>query len=381
MLFRSAAEEDHHYGFEPEQEWGKIGQGWTMPRFQSEPSDARTWTAGKLVAEIPPVAGRKELPLTQVQVELDSLDQTRWDGTLLEGAAPSALRHAIPETAWTAHFSLAENKLTTAQPVEVPSGLRAQASTFEWYKISGAQFTARPLIQDLILDQNALAGSARVSQLPTGKIHRSSRKTKALQAEALSATQQPSGLEPREPALPHPDGWSWTQTITAPKVGMPEIAPARMETAKAVGAPAWETLANPAENPAENPVAHWSHARLSSIGVSFGWESATVQTGPVEPVGAAQQDYPVPAPRPLDLRAQAGSGLLAVGPCLWRSWPVQEMRAEFAVGPMLSTAELGDWSVVVPFDARKLTPKQQLDRKSTRLNSSHIPLSRMPSSA
>ena len=33
------------------------------------------------------------------------------------------------------------------------------------------------------------------------------------------------------------------------------------------------------------------------------------------------------------------------------------------------------------FSKAQTTPKRKLDRKSTRLNSSHIPLSRMPSSA
>ena len=38
----------------------------------------------------------------------------------------------------------------------------------------------------------------------------------------------------------------------------------------------------------------------------------------------------------------------------------------------------GEWGVV---DAAQLTPQERLDRKSTRLNSSHSQQSRMPSSA
>ena len=37
--------------------------------------------------------------------------------------------------------------------------------------------------------------------------------------------------------------------------------------------------------------------------------------------------------------------------------------------------------IIQAVERKKLTPQQELDRKSTRLNSSHVALSRMPSSA
>ena len=40
-----------------------------------------------------------------------------------------------------------------------------------------------------------------------------------------------------------------------------------------------------------------------------------------------------------------------------------------------------DFSIQISVQSRKLDIRPYLDRKSTRLNSSHIPLSRMPSSA
>ena len=49
--------------------------------------------------------------------------------------------------------------------------------------------------------------------------------------------------------------------------------------------------------------------------------------------------------------------------------------------------ELGDWESKCEYlmdlgdDLPEITPELKSDRKSTRLNSSHIPLSRMPSSA
>ena len=44
-------------GFAPVDHWGKVSPAWSMPAFHSEPGDPRTWNAGKLVSQIPPVAG------------------------------------------------------------------------------------------------------------------------------------------------------------------------------------------------------------------------------------------------------------------------------------------------------------------------------------
>ena len=53
-------EEPKKGGFAPVETWGKSSPSWTMPPFRAEPSDPRTWNAGRLVSKIPPAAGWRE---------------------------------------------------------------------------------------------------------------------------------------------------------------------------------------------------------------------------------------------------------------------------------------------------------------------------------
>ena len=57
--------------------------------------------------------------------------------------------------------------------------------------------------------------------------------------------------------------------------------------------------------------------------------------------------------------------------------------AQVTIGPVIDDGFYYDFSYKRPFTPEDLTAieKRMADRKSTRLNSSHIPLSRMPSSA
>ena len=83
----------------------------------------------------------------------------------------------------------------------------------------------------------------------------------------------------------------------------------------------------------------------------------------------------------------ASRGALAALVIPWVAWMAAGTRVEAQVAgamdvwPRDSTVELGgtkQFGAYVPINPNTI---RWLDRKSTRLNSSHIPLSRMPSSA
>ena len=62
-----------------------------------------------------------------------------------------------------------------------------------------------------------------------------------------------------------------------------------------------------------------------------------------------------------------------------RTWPNQVIRT----APLWCSVDLrdGNQALIDPMDPERKMRMFTTDRKSTRLNSSHIPLSRMPSSA
>ena len=61
--------------------------------------------------------------------------------------------------------------------------------------------------------------------------------------------------------------------------------------------------------------------------------------------------------------------------------PERHIRCNPALAQFIVDAEFEPVAIDGPFDKRQLDADFVRDRKSTRLNSSHIPLSRMPSSA
>ena len=77
----------------------------------------------------------------------------------------------------------------------------------------------------------------------------------------------------------------------------------------------------------------------------------------------------------LDLAVEAVTGGKVVWHCEWDDAPSKVLAARYPGVPNYRDVSKVDWSQVEPVDV--LTG----DRKSTRLNSSHLKLSRMPSSA
>ena len=86
------------------------------------------------------------------------------------------------------------------------------------------------------------------------------------------------------------------------------------------------------------------------------------------------------------LDAALASGEFPYDKKLKRKRYERELRAlQIELGKFMNWAKAKGERIVIVFEGRDAAGKggaiQRLDRKSTRLNSSHIPLSRMPSSA
>lgn len=364
--------ENRRTGFAPVDNWGKAPQGWSMPPFHSEPSDPRTWNAGKLVAQIPPVAGWRELLAPKAPVDEETSAEVHPDGTLIRENAAQALLQAAPAPVWTGSirndFALPGNHLEPAQPLpipglapkalldddavgtpssgivllereaaetlgqppatalsnlrsfalaegqlaqaelaptaplasktllgeafsvgtpgiqllqpeitetlgpapqtpawtgfgdavrhtfefaekrlahadHVPTRIRTQASSLEWYQMSGAQFPATTIAQ---------AGVLFYSGNPSLHLGLPQHVTLRAQTGTAAGTLvSETALDPAAQALalPHPLGWSWTQSITAPKVPMPDFSPARPREAVPGGTETWQEVQGSVREP------------------------------------------------------------------------------------------------------------------------------------
>lgn len=337
------AAEDHKAVFEQVDHWGKAAQGWSMPPFRSEPSDPRTWNAGKLVAQIPPVAGWRELLRAKApEKEETSGTPSAGRGLIREGSTLDALATQQAGPVWqtiteSAHkgFRLAENRLEPAD--RLPGHLRTQASSFEWYQVSGAQFPPPSLHHGEVPFTTSGMPELQVA-LPQAT---------PLRAKTSGAAQSVAGEVPLDPgalevSLPHPNGWTWTETIQVPKVAMPGISPARLETANAAGA----IEAQPVQSTPRTPAASWNGTQLSNGGASFGWESARVQSSYVTPLAQADAAFAVRPPAEWKLQSQTSAGFAWSGPCL-----SQPKTSPFApeLGTASDIAGRSTWLPSIPF--------------------------------
>lgn len=353
--------EDHKALFEPVDHWGKATQGWSMPPFRSEPSDPRTWNAGKLVSQIPPVAGLRELLRAKGPETEDGFDgQFTGHNTLIRESATLETLAFRTEPVWLGITEAAcktyglENRLESAEPI--PGRLRTQASSFEWHQVSGAQFQPLPLAQGHVPFsasgmpelQVALPQSAPLRTKPVG---------------TGSSVQSETPLTPAafEVSLPHPGGWTWTQTIEAPKVVMPEFAAARLDAASAVGAIEAEAV----EPALKTPAGQWNGAQLNAGGASFGWESARVQGSELTAVRYADAVFAARGPVELEIHGWMSTELAWAGPCLSSPKP-WSFSAELGTASDISAK----WALRIPVQStldlrRRLAPPRSAALRST----------------
>ena len=384
------AVEDHLAGFSLADTWGKVSPAWSMPAFRSEPSDPRTWKAGKLAAGIPPAAWWRELldlkgpepmdlvndmdaelPRLGVGVGMVGLElEEVCTGTDMQDAFPACLtqyrpvlalhpgtieiliqaeyaaEYKTPQPVFTGMgesvrgaFRLAGNRLGRA--ARVRSELRSQASSFTFDEASGPQFTPGTPSQGTVV----LAGAA-ISILPFAT---SQRPALGLAARALdSGTPEGPTAPEASCSLPLPADRVWTQSFAIPHVAMPEVLPRQILQQIAATESVWEELTGTVQNPA----AQWFAPHFGYNGPSFGWESAPTKawvdatsampfpggsTVAAESAHFAEVDSFSASPRIKDFRARVNAGLESRGERLREGWSTPRTDAvKFEVGPLVS---------------------------------------------
>jgi hypothetical protein len=366
--------------FAPVEHWGKVAPAWSMPPFHSEPGDPRTWNAGKLVSQIPPVAGWRELmspmdvgpvesatdadaqlPSLTVSVEqiaaLPALTELRNEIparltqfkalNLQRGTIEIALRAEYPVNfPWAGPllapvtdavenaFRMAENRL---DPAALWSNVsHAHTLTLDWNEIGGPQFTPHQPVQG-----GMAPASAAVNSLDKAGLQRHPWNAKPQVATLLA--QDKTTMGPAMPeaayALPHPAPWNWTESFTIPAVALPEFLPMPLSPAKGLGADSWQELRGTLRNPA----IQWIAPHLGYYGPSFGWESIAPKTSAspdgagLEPAYFADIDTLKLGPRVLEFHARVRAALTAPGPCALLGWSTPKIdTARLEVGPLVN---------------------------------------------
>ncbi len=390
--------EDHLAGFSLSETWGKASPAWSMPAFHSEPSDVRTWKAGKLASGIPPAAGWRELLgvkapepmelLSDADAELPHLEigvarlRNSYTASEIQDVFPARLtqyrallvqpgsievliqseyaaEYAAGQPLFTnmgeaiqAGFRLVENRLE--QAARVRTEIRAQASSFTFDEASGPQFA----LTDPTLSNVALAGAA-ISILRFA--------TPQMPGLGLVAKQldlgTPEGPTPPESsyALPQPTGWNWTPTFAVPQVAMPEVQPRQLlnPISASETSSGWEEL----PGTVQSPVARWFAPHFSHTGPTFGWEDSQpkpwLDTPRVdgEPVRFANVDTFGGSPRIKDFRLQVNAGLESSGQRPRQGWSVPRTDAvKFEVGPLVT---LRPTLTALDIQVRPLLPYKQ----------------------
>ena len=307
--------EERLAGFEPLDSWGKVSQGWSMPPFRSEPSDPRTWTAGKMIAQIPPVAGWRELFSVTARDAEDAGVEARVEGTLVrENATAEALRMGDTEPRWTGVAGL------------IPSDL---------------------VLENRLRRVGRLAATMRPHALP---------------ADAGEVQQAGAVGGELDVALPHPDSWTWTPSMAVPQVPMPEAVAAKLEVAGATGMIGWEQAEGTVQRPAQIPVQGWISLRLVNSGPSLGWDATTARAAS----DAIGLDMTVPDGtcfvRPLiglELRTDATTALPEAGPLQWSKRLTLQQDGEGLAGPLEAAAADSKWQQALP-DATKSLRRKRL---------------------
>ncbi|MEO5925228.1 MAG: hypothetical protein ABIR70_15515 [Bryobacteraceae bacterium] len=357
---------------DPLDHWGKVSPSWSMPAFHSEPGDPRTWNAGKLASQIPPVAGWRELlvpkpaqPIaaSDVDPQLPYLTVTVEQITAIPARAP--LRNVFPERltefktlqihrgtvastmdpeapahfAWTGPVftTAAESVRSTFRIAEsrpkysahLQPATRLQALVFEWKDIGGAQIApSAPVPGALSLAVTGIQG------LQTLGVQRSSwgARIGISAGAAENGTTEGPAMPTAACTLPHPAGWSWTPTFRVPPVTLPELLPTPMAEAKRAGE-AWQEP----QGKLQNPAIQWTAPHLGYNGATFGWESATGRPAEnhgetaAEPARGTEIDL-----RIQEFRAHVRAGLSAPGHVLL-GWSTLKLdRTKLEVGPLVN---------------------------------------------
>ncbi len=322
------AAESRRNGIAPLETWSD-NAGWSMPPFRSEPSDPRTWNAGKLAAQIPPAAGFRELLAAKAPGEEVNSGEVHSQGTLiqdrtafLEGQPSVPRPDSIPH-----EIALAKNHFPTAEPV--PTNIRLQASSFEWQQVSDPQFFPAPVVQGEVPFSTTAPPSLLLAE--------AQRSTPQMREISAGGTvEAETSLNPGVPnlTLPQPLGKSWDQSITAGRVAMPDFQPVRLYDAAPVGTATWQE----AQTTVNGPSPTWSPAHLGFIGPVFGWESSPIQQIPLNGV-TPQETTPVPsAPSLLNFHVRVRTGITFAPPQILGNWAVLRTNTmEFESGPLNPT--------------------------------------------
>ncbi len=339
------AAESRRNGVAPLETWSE-NTGWSMPPYRSEPSDPRTWNAGKLAAQIPPAAGFRELLTAKPAAEEVNSGEVYSQGTLIQNSTafledtPSipledgtdSIRHEI---------SLAKNHFPTAE--RVPANVRLVASSFEWYQVSDPQFFPAPVVQGEVPFSTTAA-----PVLPVAEAQPSAPQMREISAGGPVEAETSLNPEVPDVAFPHPLGKSWDQSITAPRVAIPEFQPVRLYDAAPVGTETWQE----AQTTVKNPSASWSPAHLGFNGPVFGWESSPIRQIPLNGVTAQDTATVAAAPSLLNFSLRIHAGFTSAPARILGNWAVLRTNTiEFGSGPlspMLSATGIR-WHALMPF--------------------------------
>ncbi len=362
-------------GFDPLDHWGKISPSWSMPAFHSEPGDPRTWNAGKLASQIPPIAGWRELlapkaaepvgshrdvdpqlPYLAVAVEQITAIPARTEllsvfpqrltefklRQLQQGTVASVLEtESHTHSSWTgpviatiaesdpSSFRVAENRLDAG--LHMVTALRPQTLVFEWQDVGGAQIApVAPIPGGFALAETGIQG---LSPADTQRSSWDKRVAIATGAEESGTTMGPATTEAHI-ALPHPTPWNWTQTLQVPAVALPELHPAAMSYTHGVGSE-WQEPKGTLQNPA---IHQWIAPHLGYNGPSFGWESSPVRTTEANTGSVAEPPhFPEVDVRIRDYRAHVNAGLEAPGRIVLLGWSTPKLdTTELEVGPLVN---------------------------------------------
>ncbi len=385
--------------FAPVEHWGKVAPAWSMPPFHSEPGEVRTWNAGKLVSQIPPVAGMRELlspldvepvePATDADAEPPTLTVTVEQLAALpakaelhnifpkpltqlrslktqRGTMDAAIQAEYPaEFAWGGPqlgavaetvpnaFHMTENRLEISARI-LPT-VRPQTLTVEWSDLGGAQFAPPVPVHGTIE-----AASPGVQGLEPADLQRRQWSDRAGIATALSG--QGVTMGPTSPeaafALPIPEGWNWTESFDVPVVSLPELTPAPLAQPDGLTDPTggWQEL----RGTLRNPSVQWMPPHLGYSGPAFGWESIAGKPAPDHSATGLEQacfthlDALPTSPRTWALHARLRAKLATFGLRALPRWSTPKLdAAKLEVGPLVN---LRPTVASMPVQVRPLVP-------------------------
>jgi hypothetical protein len=317
MAAREPDQEPSSNGFAPTEAWGKVATNWAIPVFESKPEDPRTWNAGKLVSQVPPLAHLRLLlelqapesaeaeahvstepesfgafaQLPELDEEVEQVKENWNEDRVL---APASPRFASPldaapqvlvktadsvdgavEIADTAPLAAG---IATQRPDRVGpryEGLRSRSTEFTIQTMDGPRFLVPGLLPDLHVPL------ARASMLPLLSDWRASEPQMLSVSPADLAAAQPRA--PMLRAWPPIPAWNLPQSFEAGKVPIPAwtLQPA-LSAIMRTSDGQWQSFPGQVRTPAVPPTG----ARFGRTGASYGWEGAALRTSQAQPLSS-----------------------------------------------------------------------------------------------